>query len=134
MGIPSAPWPPGKDEFEYELARKLLHEYLSVRHCFDGDYYPLTQYDLSEDTWMAWQFDRPDLGEGIVQAFRRPESPAAGARYQLRGLEPDAQYELRDFDAPETTTMRGRDLIEEGLTINIPDQPGAAVVRYTKVL
>ena len=134
MGIPSAPWPPGKDEFKYELADKLLREYLSVRHCFDGDYYPLTPYNLTEDIWMAWQFDRPDLGEGIVQAFRRLESPAAGGRYQLRGLELDAQYELRDYDAPETTTMSGRDLIEEGLTINIPDQPGAAVVRYTKVL
>ena len=72
MAIPSAPWPPGKDEFEYELAHKLLNEYLSVRHCFDGDFYPLTSYDLAEDTWMAWQFDHPDLGEGIVQGFGVP--------------------------------------------------------------
>ena len=82
---------------------------------------------------MAWQFDRPDLGEGIVQGFRRPASPTAEARYKIGGLEPDAQYELRDFDNAETTTTAGRDLMDKGLTINIPEQPGAAVVRYTKV-
>ncbi|MDE0298953.1 MAG: alpha-galactosidase [Candidatus Poribacteria bacterium] len=133
MAIPSAPWPPGKDEFEYELAHTLLREYLSVRHCFDGDYYPLTPYDLSDDTWMAWQFDRPDLGEGIVQGFRRPECSTPEARFHLRGLEPDARYELKDFDVPVITAFTGCDLIKEGVTINIPDQPGAAVVRYTKI-
>ena len=75
----------------------------------------------------------PELGEGIVQGFRRPASHTAEARYQLRGLEPDAQYELTDFDNPEITTMAGNDLIEKGLTINIADQPGAAVVRYTEL-
>ena len=133
MAIPSAPWPPGKDEFEYELARKLLNEYLSVRHCFDGDFYPLTPYDLAQDTWMAWQFDRPDLGEGIVQGFRRPASSTTEARYKLGGLEPDAQYELKNFDNPATTTMAGSDLMNKGLKIDILEQPGAAVVRYTKV-
>ena len=67
-----------------------------------------------------------------MQGFRRPLSPTGEARYNLGGLEPDARYELTDFDAPETTTMTGRDLMDKGLTINIPEQPGAAVVRYTK--
>ena len=82
---------------------------------------------------MAWQFDRPDLGEGIVQAFRRSESVAETSRYPLRGLEPDATYDLADFDQPDRTHMTGRQLIEEGLAITINDRPGAAVIRYRKV-
>ena len=33
-----------------------------------GDYYPLTGYDLGHKVWMAWQFDRPENGDGVVQA------------------------------------------------------------------
>lgn len=47
---------------------------------------------------MAWQFDRPELGEGMVQAFRRTESPYESARFLLRSLEPDGQYTLTDPD------------------------------------
>ena len=38
---------------------------------------------------MAWQFHRPDLGEGIVQAFRRTQSNILTCQYQLCGLEPE---------------------------------------------
>ena len=53
-----------------------------------GDYYPLTGYSQARDVWMAYQLDRPDLGEGLVVALRRPESPYESARFPLRGLEP----------------------------------------------
>jgi alpha-galactosidase len=134
LSEPGAP-PEGtaRDELFGQLGRKLTQEYLSVRHCFYGDFYPLSRYSLEEDVWMAWQFDRPDLGEGIVQAFRRSESVAETSRYPLRGLEPDATYDLADFDQPDRTHMTGRQLIEEGLAITINDRPGAAVIRYRKV-
>ncbi len=50
-------------------------EWRKIRTYMLGDYYPLTPYSLQRDQWIAWQFDRPDLGGGEVQAFRRPESP-----------------------------------------------------------
>jgi len=37
----------------------------------DGDYYPRTAYSTAGDAIMAWQFDVPERGTGIVQAFRR---------------------------------------------------------------
>jgi alpha-galactosidase len=39
-----------------------------------GDYFPLTPHSLDTTSWIAWQFHRADLGEGIVQAFRRPDA------------------------------------------------------------
>ena len=39
-----------------------------------GDYYPLTSYSLQPDHWIAWQFNRPETGDGVVQAFRRPSA------------------------------------------------------------
>ena len=44
------PTAPSEEEFDVELARKLSEEYLSIRHCFYGDYYPLSRYNLDEDS------------------------------------------------------------------------------------
>ena len=68
------PTMPG-DNFDYDAVRRLLNEYLSVRKYFSGDYYPLTPYNRDDKQWLAWQFDRPDLGEGLIQVFRRGKSP-----------------------------------------------------------
>jgi len=46
--------------------------------------------------WLAWQFDVPEKGEGMVQAFRREQSPYKSVRFPLRGLEADAQYQVSD--------------------------------------
>jgi alpha-galactosidase len=126
------PEPPSQEEFDIELLRTLMNEYLSVRHCFYGDYYPLTRFRIDQDAWMAWQFNRPDLREGIVQAFRRSESAILTCQYQLQGLEPQATYELTSLDLPETVQKSGAELMNEGLVVTIPDRPGAIVIWYNK--
>ena len=55
-----------------------------------GDFYPLTDYSLENEVWLAWQYDRPEAGEGLVQAFRRPQSADSIRVFRLRGLEPTA--------------------------------------------
>ncbi len=132
FALTEGPEPPSADDVDVELARKLMNEYRSVRHCFYGDYWPLTSYSLTEDAWMAWQLDRPDLGEGIVQAFRRSECDIQTCHHRLRGLEPDAHYEVSGLDIPETTRVRGSELMERGLAVTIPERSGAVVVKYKK--
>jgi alpha-galactosidase len=99
---------------------------------YNGDYYPLTPYTLEETAWMAWQLDSPDKGEGVVQAFRRRESPFETARFRLRGLDPKASYAVVDADAAGETVASGAELMERGLTVTVPARPGAAVVSYRK--
>ena len=87
-----------------------------------------------EDAWIAWQFDRPEAGEGMVQAFRREESIFLAARVPLRGLDPAAHYEVTRLDATEETSRAsGRKLIDEGLPITIPERSGAAVFSYRRL-
>jgi len=95
-----------------------------------GDYYPLTPYSLDDTVWMAWQFDRPERGAGMVQAFRRGASCYESARLALRGLEADAQYTLTDLDSGRTQQRVGRELMREGLLVTIPERPRAAVILY----
>ncbi len=115
---------------DLNLLRRLLREYLSVRPYVFGDYYPLSAYSLSQTNWIAWQFDRPDLGEGMVQAFRRPDSPYESMSCMLHGLNPKSVYALTNLDVRRATEMTGRKLMEEGLVVQISDHPGAAVITY----
>ena len=118
---------------DIDLLRRLLREYISVRPYLFGDYYPLTPYSLNQDTWIAWQFDRPDLGEGMVQAFRRPESPVDSFIYKLQGLDPQAKYRVKDVDTNTAREIRGGELMEKGLSVTIPAKPGAALMTYGRI-
>jgi alpha-galactosidase len=126
-------WDTRRKDLDYNLIRKLIGQWRDVAHCYFGDMYPLTPYSTAEDVWMAWQFDRPEGGEGMVQAFRRPESPYVSAAFPLRALDPDAKYSVANCDAPNPMEFSGRDLVEKGLVITLHDQPGAAVFTYKRI-
>jgi len=99
----------------------------------EGDYYPLTPYSLQADHWIAWQFNRPESGDGGVQAFRRADCCEASITICLRGLDPTAEYELTNFDIEGTTRVSGKNVMEKGLTVEIKDKPGAAVIVYQRL-
>lgn len=119
-----------RKDINWDLLRKLTREWQQVADCFYGDYYPLTRYSLDNDVWMAWQFDRPETGDGMVQAFRREQSNYEVARLPLRGLAPTAKYEITDLDHGRRGTMTGKELMENGLPVEIKAKPGAALIIY----
>jgi alpha-galactosidase len=118
--------------FDFDRARNEINLYLELRECFYGDYYPLTSYSAAADVWMVWQFNRPDLGRGLFQAFRRPESGYETARFKLRGLVADTDYEVTDVDEKTPCIVTGDELMTNGLHITIPEKPGVAVVTYKR--
>jgi alpha-galactosidase len=117
---------------DYDLLRKLVTEWRQVSPCYSGDYYPLTGYSTVNDVWMAWQFDRPESGEGFVQAFRRADCVQPSVRLKLRGLDPAVRYTLTDFDAGLRGQVSGRELRDEGLLIEADDRPQAVVIAYRR--
>ncbi|MBI3921492.1 MAG: alpha-galactosidase [Armatimonadetes bacterium] len=122
-----------KPEHDYALLKKMMAEFHRVEKYLLGDFYPLTPYSLALDVWAAWQFDRPEMGEGIVQAFRRDESPNETARFRLRGLRPEATYCLKDFDKPDPVEAIGKDLMESGLQISLPQRRSSCILQYQRV-
>jgi alpha-galactosidase len=100
---------------------------------FSGDYYPLTPYSLDNAVWMAWQFDRPEIGEGVVQVFRRAENPYESARFQLRGLEPAARYVVTDIDSGKSRELTGGELNGSGLQVTAEKRPRAMVLVYRRI-
>lgn len=92
-----------------------------------------TDYSLSTEVWMAWQYDRPDLGEGMVQAFRRPDNTEEYQTYKLRGLNPDTNYIVTNLDVNQPQKRTGRDLMETGLKITTKEKPAALIITYKKI-
>ena len=98
-----------------------------------GDYYPLTPYSLHLDQWIAWQFNRPEEGDGEIQAFRRAKCTQSAMTFKLSGLDAAAQYEVTNFDVVGVTQISGKDLQDKGLTVEITANPGAAVIMYKRM-
>jgi len=121
-------------EIDYAAVRRLISEWREINPNYYGDFYPLTSWGRDDQVWIAWQFDRPEQGAGVVQAFRRDKSPYESARLKLRGLEPSARYAVVNLDTPGTRQeVTGNDLREKGLLVEIQSPPGAAVISYRKV-
>lgn len=121
-----------RDEDVIEPASRLLNQYRSVKPLLESDFYPLTPYSLEETVWMAWQYDVPEKGEGLIQAFRRPNSQTESMTFRLCGLEPQAAYQLADIDGTAITEMTGLELMNSGLPIILKNKPEVAVIKYQK--
>lgn len=127
---------PGKASVA-EWLRVRIAEAKRLRPYFYGDFHPLVSFDLAEDTWAAWQVDRPDLGEGAVIAFRRPESPFPAMEARLKGLDPGATYEVVELpegggeDRP-VARATGAELGTKGLLFEIPERRSSRVLVYRR--
>jgi len=117
---------------DYAALRRIVGQWREYAPNFGGDFYPLTPYSLDNSQWIARQFDRPESGEGMVQAFRRAGSAYTAAQLKLQGLDPEAEYILADIDKDTPVRANGGELMEKGFEVDIGEKPGAAVITYRK--
>jgi len=118
--------------FPFAEVKRSLDGYRSIQRYFYGDYYPLTEYTQANDAWMAYQFDLPDSGEGMVVVLKRPESDYTQAAFPLQGLQADAVYAIRNLDTNESTSLKGTALMQKGLQATLMKQPDSAVFCYRR--
>lgn len=98
----------------------------------NGDFYPMTPYSLSNNVWMAWQFDRPETGEGCVQVFRRGNCEDSTKVFKLSGLNPSWNYTVTDIDTKAPVKVSGKELMQKGLTVEVNNKPGAVIFTYRR--
>ena len=112
--------------------KSLYDEWATVSPGFFGDYFPLTPFSTASDSWLAWQFVSSDGSSSVIQAFRRAASRESRRTLKLRGLRPAASYVVKDFDTLRAQRATGAQLMNEGLTVEISDKPGAGVITVTQ--
>jgi alpha-galactosidase len=123
--VPTGNW--AKSDEKRSAVRRGYEEANRVAPLMLGDYYPLTPYNLETNQWIAWQFHRDDLGEGVVQAFRRPDAASEKLTVKLHGLDPQQRYAIENFDGGNAIHT-GSELMK-GYDITLREKPAAVVLR-----
>ncbi len=115
--------------------KQALAEYREVQPYFNADYYAFTPYTLKQNSWTAWEWNRPESKDGLVLVLRRPDADAAPPLLTLHGLQPDAAYDVAydveirtTYEKVETVQMKGRNLAQ--LQVAIPEAPGSRLIFY----
>jgi len=122
-----------KAEFPAEDARRAVAELKRLRPYFLGDFYLLSPLTIAYHDWCAYQYDRPDLGEGFALFLRRHESLFATMEVALKGIDEDAEYDVgmtATFDEPPRRRMRGSELTR--LAITVPERAGSVLLEYRR--
>ena len=133
-------------DFPYDWMRNMVAQLKLVRPYYYADYYPLLPCSANSDCstdpskersaafeWAAWQFNRAEQGDGMVQAFRRDEDDETTKDLRLRGLDTAATYEITNLDTKTPTTVSGKELMQQGLHVEIKEKRGAVIIVYKKV-
>jgi alpha-galactosidase len=118
--------------FDVELGRAWLAEYRRLRHLTLGDFYPLLPHTVSEGEWLAAQYDRPELGEGVLVAFRRRFCPISTIHLHARGLDPDAVYAVTRLSTGAREERAGRALAA-GVEIRLDQAPAHELLHYRRL-
>jgi alpha-galactosidase len=129
-----AHWDVRRTDIDYARLRELVSQWRTVAPNYTGNYYPLTTYDSSDKAWMAWQFDRPETGAGVVQVFRRPNSSSSSLQVKLRGLDPQAKYTVTNIDTSDKKVATGQDLMNKGVLSELRESPGSSILTYKKTV
>lgn len=143
--------------FDMARGRHLLKRYRELRHLLIGAWYPLLPYprnlvgvessglamgvwDESEHPnnarehtgWVASQYHRPDLDEGLLLCFRQSDSPYSSAEVSLHGLDPAATYQLEYDCSGKVAKAAGGELMKS-MTITLPSKRASDIIIYRKV-
>jgi len=107
-----------------------LPQYKQLRNLYTGDFYPLTNYTLADNVWMAWQFNVPDSNSGVLQAFRRQNSTINSMTFKLKGLNAGMNYILRNIDTGDSSIISGSNLMNTGFPIALGNRK-SILLKYT---
>jgi len=125
-------WITDAPDFDVKLGKKLLDQYLKVRHLLIGSWYPLLPYSREDSAWMASQYHRSDLQEGMILVFRHAESPYRTADLALRGLDADSEYVITYASTNQEAVMKGSEMMKS-LTVTIPEKHRSELIIYNKM-
>lgn len=110
----------------YKNLRKLHN---SVYKYWFENYFPLTSQNRDADGWLAMQYGG---GDGFAIVYKRENVKENEFTLIMNGLSENKKYILTDYDNPEKPlgTFTGKQLMGEGIILNVEETPKATVILY----
>ncbi len=120
---------------DYAALRHLFGAWRELWPYYYADFYPVTPFTHQDDTWIGWQFNRPEKGDGVIQVFRRPKAASETETLKLRGLDRTARYRVTVIDGTEIDSKprTGQELMDTGIAVTLKEHPAAAVLKYVRL-
>lgn len=116
---PNAPW---------ELLRQAYAEHDSVEEYFYADYYQLTEWTTNKNRWNGWEFFDPATNSGIAFMFCHETTLNLKTTVKLKGLDENVKYKICDADGLVNITATGKQLMEKGFSLTVPEKPYGALI------
>lgn len=106
--------------------------YHEQKELMTGKYYPIEFGSFDKNKMMAMQYSTDDALSGTALIYKRANVLASEYTVKLNGLVPSAQYSVYDIDNPEKLyKLTGEELMNEGLTIPLPDGEKAIILMFS---
>jgi alpha-galactosidase len=122
-------------DYPRELLKKAIIEGKRIRKYYFGNFFPLTPVTLDTSEWCVLQYHLKNEDEGMIMAFRRPESQMS--QFDLGGLReiiPDGNYRVIIYPGYEplpAKTNTGKELLRS--KAEITELPGSVLIEYKRV-
>ena len=117
-------------ESDVQWVRRINEEYKKVRPFLSCDFYPVILSPMDDSNWVVSQYNRPEHGDGVILAFRRPLSVCDRAQIQLKGLQEYKQYVFYDADSTDSFEISGKELLERPLSLFLPEKRSSKLIFY----
>ncbi len=124
-------WIADDPKFDARRAKQLMDAYRQLRPLLVGGWYPLLPYSRDGRHWMASQYHRPDMGEGLVLIVPPLKNTDRSVQLKLHGLERTATYELQFQVAGTRIGATGARLMA-GFTFAVPPGDGGERIVYRR--
>ena len=83
------------------------------------------------DKYLAMQYSSFDANEGFAVVYKREMITDNSTVLKLNGLEENVTYVVKDFLSDSVLTeVTGLQLMENGVSVNLPENPDAAVITF----
>lgn len=106
--------------------------YKEQRQLMGGNFYPIDFGSFDKDKIHAMQYSTDDALSGMALIYKRADVLSKEYTVNFNGLIPSQTYNVYDFDDPDTVyTLTGEKLMDEGLTINLPEGEKAIILMYS---
>ena len=118
---------------DWTYTKRGYDEFEQIRDYFYADYYQLFEWESKADRWNGWEFYDPATASGYASMFCHEATSNLTETVKLKGLDPEKTYRITDFDGLIDVTATGAQLMEQGITVTVPEQPYAVVMLINPV-
>ncbi len=114
------------DDCDFAYLRKMMAMWRRASTLLlHGDYFALTPFSNRDDAWTVRQFERPELGVGLLHGMRHKSATAESMTVHPEVLHPESDYIFENPEAGATMELSGAALQHGGFTFSLPARSAA---------